>query len=488
MILVPLLALLTALICLMCGPARFDAVDGAEFAVAGRNLDIPHPPGYPLFLWILRLSGTPSGHTYAGMLAANCILTALAYLVLTRAFLSLGTGEAGSIIGPFLFLNLPPVLSQTCILEVHALAITLVAFALLMRKSRAGPYFFSLAMFGGHPTSILTLPMAWSERFRSWWILSALLPLTLWLYVPLRSQAASIAHYTRPDTILHMIGYFGLYGSRLSSPSTEGLLTITASLGPVVLAVLLILTAAGWRNWRRTVPSIAAALIFFSVYRTDDLDSMAWLALLPLGVLAASGISRFWKLGITGRAIALLLAAAGCIAGIAGSVRRDDDAAWLISRDMLGSTGFESVYCTISHDTYYLAYLIDMEDYRPDILPVDLYGNYFSLTLTEPLPVELGGRLVYSTRAWGEPGFELRGLLFGPAGPAPDWDRFDIFGFSTNVRDRRTRDLLAEAWVRRALQQSDPMQRDSLGRIALEWSATSATRERISGLLENYLN
>jgi hypothetical protein len=155
---------------------------------------------------------------------------------------------------------------------------------------------------------------------------------------------------------------------------------------------------------------------------------------------------------------------------------------------MLGSTGFESVYCTISHDTYYLAYLIDMEDYRPDILPVDLYGNYFSLTLTEPLPVELGGRLVYSTRAWGEPGFELRGLLFGPAGPAPDWDRFDIFGFSTNVRDRRTRDLLAEAWVRRALQQSDPMQRDSLGRIALEWSATSATRERISGLLENYLN
>ncbi len=487
-ILVSLLALLTALICLACGPTRFDAVDGAEFAVAGRNLDIAHPPGYPLFIWILRLSGVPTGHTYSGMLIANCILAALAYLVLTRAFLSLGTGEVGSIAGPFLFLNLPPVLSQTCVLEVHALAIFLVACALAMRKSRAGPYIFSLALFGGHPTSIFILPMAWSEKFRSWWVLFALIPASLWLYVPLRSQMAGIAHYTRPDTIPHMLGYIGLYGYRLSLPSLEGLYSIMASLGPFVLALLLILAAAGWRNWRRPVASLGAALLFLSLYRIDDLDSMAWLALLPLGVMAATGISALWKRGLFCRGIVLLLVVAGCTAGISRSVRKDDNAAWLVSRDMLGSTGFESIYCTVSHDTFYLAYLIDIEDYRPDIVPVDLYGNYFDLALTEPLPAEVAGRPVYSTRAWGKPEFELRGLLFGPAGPAPEWDRFDIFGFSSTVRDLRTRDLLAEAWVRRALQQSDQLQQDSLGRIALEWSSTRATRERIRGLLENYGN
>ena len=39
-----------ALLCIISGPGTFDGQDGPEFAVAGQRMEIPHSPGYPLFL------------------------------------------------------------------------------------------------------------------------------------------------------------------------------------------------------------------------------------------------------------------------------------------------------------------------------------------------------------------------------------------------------------------------------------------------------
>ena len=159
-------AVAIALICFLSGPDRFDAVDGAEFAVAGRNMDIAHPPGYPLLLFLVRSTGAVTGYSYTGLRLLSCLLAALAYPLLRKAFESLGASRAGSLAGSFLFLCLPPVLSQTCILEVHSLAILLAAWAVSARNSPAGPYLFSLAVFGGHPTSAVLLPLAVPRRIR----------------------------------------------------------------------------------------------------------------------------------------------------------------------------------------------------------------------------------------------------------------------------------------------------------------------------------
>lgn len=483
--LVPTLSLLTGLIVLLAGPVRFDAIDGAEFSVAGCRLDIAHPPGYPLFLWLVRLTGMTLGHSYALLRLLNCVLAAAAYWIGTLAFRSLGAGRAGSLAGPLLLLTLPPVLSQMVILEVHTLAILLILCAIAYRSTRAGPYLFSLAVFGGHPAALVLFPLVFSERMRSRWLVPALIPVSLWFYTPLRASIAGVAHYTRPDSIPHLLSYFGLYGNRLSAPSLDGLALAAAGIGLFTGLVLILLAVAGAGRSKRILLSVLTGLLFLSVYRADDIDSMAWILLLPASLLAARGISRIWNINRTVRAAAIVLIIAAGLSGLKGAERSGDNTAWLLSRDMLGSVGPGSVYCTVSHDTFYLAYLLDTDDLRPDVIPVDLYGNYFQLELDHPLPTDVGGREVYATRAWTDPGFTLEGLLFVSSDHEIEWERFDIFRFGGRIIDRRTRDGIAEAWVRRALQEADRTAADSLGRIALDWASTGTTVERIAGLLEN---
>jgi len=482
---VPILSLLTGLIVLLAGPVRFDAIDGAEFAVAGCRLDIAHPPGYPLFLWLVRLTGMTFGHSYVLLRLLNCVLAAAAYWIGILAFRSLGAGRAGSLAGPLLLLTLPPVLSQMVILEVHTLAILLILCAIAYRSTRAGPYLFSLAVFGGHPAALILFPLVISERMRSRWLVPALIPVSLWFYTPLRASLAGVAHYTRPDSIPHLLSYFGLYGNRLSAPSLDGLAMAAAGIGLFtgLLFVLLAVTGAG--KSKRILLAVLTGLLFLSVYQADDIDSMAWILLLPVSLLAARGISRAWNVNRTVRAAVILSVIAVVLSGLKGAERSGDNSAWLLSRDMLGSVGPGSVYCTISHDTFYLAYLLDTDDLRPDVIPSDLYGNYFHLDLDHPLPADVGGREVYSTRAWTDPGFTLEGLLFVSSDHDIEWDRFDIFRFEGRIVDRRTRDGIAEAWIRRALQEPDRVAADSLGRIALYWASTGTTVERIEGLLEN---
>jgi len=483
---VPILSLLTGLIVLQAGPVRFDAIDGAEFAVAGCRLDIAHPPGYPLFLWLVRLTGMTLGHSYALLRLLNCVLAAAAYWIGTLAFRSLGAGRAGSLVGPLLLLTLPHVLSQMAILEVHTLAILLILIAIAYRNTRAGPYLFSLAVFGGHPAALILFPLVFSERMRSRWLVPALIPVSLWFYTPFRASLAGVAHYTRPDSIPHLLSYFGLYGNRLSAPSLEGLAMAAAGIGLFTGTLLILLAAAGTGKSKRIPLAVLTGLLFLSVYRADDIDSMAWILLLPLSLLAARGISRAWNVNRTVRAATIVLVIASSLSGLKGAERSGDNAAWLLSRDMLGSVGPGSVYCTISHDTFYLAYLLDTDDLRPDVIPVDLYGNYFHLALDHPLPAYVGDREVYATRAWTDPGFALEGLLFASSNHEIEWERFDIFRFKGKVVDRRTRDGIAEAWVRRALQEADRTAADSLGRIALDWASTGTTADRIAGLLENH--
>jgi hypothetical protein len=61
-----------------------------------------------------------------------------------------------------------------------------------------------------------------------------------------------------------------------------------------------------------------------------------------------------------------------------------------------------------------------------------------------------------------------------------------IFGFSGKSPDPMAMDIVAEAWMRRMIQEDDPALKDSFYIEALEFSATPLTWRRIESIRENY--
>lgn len=466
----------------LTGPPGFDSIDGAEFAVAGQNLAVAHPPSYPLYLSLLRVfpgGGYASCRALSALLAALCVPAGYAFL--RRR----GSGRAAALASTLLLLTSAPVLSQMNCAEVHALALLLCLAGLASSGGRLGPYAASLSVFGGHPMSILALPTGFRRAgLSSIWF--CLIPASLLLYVPLAAAGAWPVHYGRPSTLAEMASYMTMYGQRLSPPSVLPFLEMAQSTGPVTLVVLALLLAFSGRPRPGELVSLALAGLAMAVYRVPDPVATAWVLLIPVWSAASRGMGRICSRGRPASVIAVSAVAVSAFSGVSGADRTSDGIAALLSRDMMRSVPFEAVYCTIGHDTFHAAYLLALEDLRPDVIPVDLYGNYFELRIASPLPSRIGSRPVAATRAWDETGFELSGLIFLPTGGGrPEWVRMDIFGADCRSPDAYAMDALAEAWARRAIQ-SDGAERDACAGRALDLVRSPMAGERIGEMLEQY--
>jgi len=165
----------------LTGPPTFDAVDGAEFAVVGMRVEICHSPGYPLFIWLVRTTGMVfGGFDYIILRILSSLLAGLSVPACFFALKALGTGGRGSLLGSLLFITLTPVFSQMNILEVtltpvfsqmnilevHSLAVLLLLIAIAVMRTRLATYSMGMALFAGHPTSLVLLPLVVSKRFR----------------------------------------------------------------------------------------------------------------------------------------------------------------------------------------------------------------------------------------------------------------------------------------------------------------------------------
>jgi len=461
----------------LAGPPSFDAIDGSEFVVASNQLSLCHPPSYPLFLMLLRLA-PGSGYSSARILC--CAVAGVMSWLALSLLRSHGLRPSTAALGTILLISLRPVLAQLDSVEVHGLAMALVMAALLFGGGRAGGYLFSLAVFGGHPLSVLLAPLA-RPSFASRLFLMAAIPATLLLYVPLRAGAATTIHYTHPAALEHYLAYMGLYSGRLGAPSPAHLGTALGSLGIVGGAVLSLLALAG-RPRPPEMAAFALGSLALACYRVPDPDSMVWVPVLPAWLAASRGLERISAHGRTARAAVAAAVLLSALTGIHAASRRTDSIAARWAGDIQRSTPPEAVLCTVGHDAFYLAFLGQVSDRRPDLVPVDLYGNCFDLRLGHPLPADLGGRPVIATRAWDDPGFLPGGLVFSSPPRTPDWQALDIFRFEGRSPDAFAMDMVAEAWMRRALQ-APPDDRSSFAREARRWASTPTARERMETAL-----
>lgn len=471
------------------GSADFDFIDGSEFALCGGNLELPHPPGYPLFIFILRLFSVvvPCANAdYSFFRIASAIFAGAGVIAAYAAIRSFRCGRAGAIAGSLLLFTLGPIMGQLNIVEVHGFAILLILTALALRNSPSGPYFFSLSLFAGHPVSVLFMPSAMSGRFMQKWVLFGIIPLSLWMFIPIRSTFQAVCHYSHPANAFLLWNYLTLYGSRLTLPTLRGLEALCRSTGSLSLAVIgiLVLYSRKW-SWGLFLTTVAG-LVFLSAYAIPDTASMLWILLVPLSIWASLGLDRMLIGGKIERTAAWVLLLISILSGISHASRRNDTAASVIARDFIRGACSEAVFISVGMNTFHTAYLLEVEDRRPDILPMDIYRCFFRIPPPAELPGSILGRRVYATRGWNHDEVDLNGLLFSAGDETVNWAIYDIYRYEGDVHDIFASDEIAELWARRAIQTADESERIICEEKALNYVENRIAEERIRVILEKY--
>lgn len=476
------------LIALLTGPPSFDATDGAEFAICGSELQIAHAPGYPLFLMFLRLFSILFSPLYGHLRLLNCFLGAIAIVVGAAAFRKSGPGFYPALAGSILFLTSAPLMSQFNSLEIYPLAVLLVLTAIYLKDSSLSSYASGMALFGGHPVSLLSSPLFLSFKKKWPLLLTFFIPATLYLYIPLRSGASRIAHYGHPGSSDSLFFYFTMYSGKLDAPSFERIFRALSFIGIPALVVFVLLAAAGGRfTVKRDLP-IFAALFFLASYELPDPAGQLWILLLPVSLRCSAGIQTLFSKTAVHKVLTAGLILTAVVSGIAGADRTDDDIAMRWTTDVMSHLPVNSIYRPVSHDTFYAAYAQKTLGFRQDILLSDPFGNYFEFSPPGPVPSMIGDRTVHISRAWNrDEYFSLQGLIFSPIDMEREplgWNQMAIFEFCGHSPDPMAMNIVSEAWARRMIQEKNPVLIDSFYTRAIEFSATPCTRRRIENIRE----
>ena len=414
------------------------------------------------------------------------ILAGAGFLLSISVIAGFGIGQAPALLGTLLIFTLGPVMGQLNILEVHGFALLLILIALRARHSRAGPYLFSLSIFGGHPLGILLLPMTWTRRFREKWLILAAVPATVWLFVPIRSTLPALSHYSSPSSANLFLSYLTMYSDKFSLLSMKAVDAVRNGVGPISMLVLLFFIVLSGRMRWRLFAAAAAGMLYLSIYSIGDTISMIWIPLLPLGIWASEGIARLLGGKTSWRMAAILLVTVSAVSGIQRSWRANDFSAPILAKDMIRGVGLHGVYISTGFITFHSAYLFETEDHRPDVLPMDTYECFYMIPPPPVFPGELAGRRVYATRAWEEGYLNLHGLLFSASDQIIDWDIFDIFRFDGPAVDSYARDDIAEAWTRRAVQMTDISEKTRCWAMAEHWSSTRISMQKLQAIERRY--
>ena len=211
-------------------------VDGGEFLVAAKTLGVPHPPGYPTYMLLLRGFATflPvgdfafRGNLLSALLAAGSAL--LIYATALRLARSIkpdapdGLAVAGAAIGAASFAAAPLLWSQAVITEVYTLnalfaaSLVLIAVQVVGEPPTERGVAARLALFGlllglglgNHMTLLavavpmlawIALDAGWRRLATPWLIVPFVAGLSVYIYLPIRAAADPPINWGGADTL-----------------------------------------------------------------------------------------------------------------------------------------------------------------------------------------------------------------------------------------------------------------------------------------------
>jgi len=192
--------------------------DSGELAAAGYLLDIAHPPGFPLYCLLARLFSLAGVGSVAARVNALSSVAAASAAGIFYLVARLGTSRLAALSGAFLVGSSSLLWSHAVVAEVYApqLAFFLAALFFLLRGGSARDLALAGALGGLsaalHPLGIGVLPLlllapaakvtaGGRARSIARSVLFFAIPLTLTLYLPIRSSLDPPADWGNPETL-----------------------------------------------------------------------------------------------------------------------------------------------------------------------------------------------------------------------------------------------------------------------------------------------
>lgn len=194
-------------------------VDGGELIAASVTLGVPHPPGYPLYVFVGKLfSALPFGTVAYRFSLLSAFAMALATVLLAH-ITQMRTGRVETAVYTslsFAFARL--VWQQAIIAEVYGLFLLFVALTVWVLERRRNPFWVGLS-WGlatvSHLTGLLLAPLLLAglgRRADRRFVLGFLIGLTPFLLLPLLARSHSPVVWGDPSTAL---GWLELVSARL---------------------------------------------------------------------------------------------------------------------------------------------------------------------------------------------------------------------------------------------------------------------------------
>lgn len=447
--------------CTTLGPT-VTGEDSGELVTAAYTMGIAHPPGYPLWCILAKLfTLVPIGSVAWRVNLMSAVFASFTVGLVCLIGIYVTRNRIASVAGAFAFAFSREFWEQSVIAEVYSLNVFFVALCmfLLMRWKEAREtnsthgvetvrykfshdnrflyaFAFSLGLsLGNHNTMVVLAPVftAFVLYFdRHPWLqwkrnamaaLLAVLPLTIYAYLPIRSAANPAMDWGNPETWQNFVDVvtrrqytfmftenprsIGLFLRQCWVFATQYYQEFTPWLAwaPIVGAFVL------WRRSRyATVLLIStAAAVLFSVILVNNfsiereaiwVNNVFWIPVYMIAsVMIAATVDTFMRAKATARwqrLIGAIMALIIVLSLLAWNWRQNDKSEYYFARDFAANV-FKTMepnaiyFPTADHATFPCIYLQAVEGVRPDITIANKYG-YPEESVYAGMPVEKRAR------------------------------------------------------------------------------------------------
>lgn len=494
--------------------------DSGELTAAAYNLGIAHPPGYPLYLLLGKLFMLliPFGDAAMRMnllsaffASSVAVLIYLINRVLSRGFV---VSASVSMIAVFSF----TFWSQAVVAEVYTLAAfflcLMVLLTLLWFKRMERRWLLFLGLTAGlalthhviiaifYPLFILFILLNRPRIIKDWKLMAKitvlfLLPLLLYLYLPLRSAANPVNDWGNPETFSAMWDHVTAkqFGGLFLKHGFDGLLfqldRFIEALFNQFHFILLIMALAGLamsiKGERKTalffLALLAVNFIYATAYYITDIEPHFITIFLILALFAGKTLESFnsWarrKEKVQFRRIGVGIVIVLSLLPVALNWVKCDQGGNTLARDygqnLMGSLEDNGVLFIDSETELFIAaYLKIVENVKPDVEVYDIRQNIFQIPSVKAKGIEASSmndlynfaadlvaksRPVYFTNpVIGNFRFSDYGVLYRvirggePPGSIGDpWEYYDLKGIGRVYHDAASKEIAGKYYLGRA--------------------------------------
>ncbi|MGB9589733.1 MAG: DUF2723 domain-containing protein, partial [Candidatus Hydrothermia bacterium] len=330
-----LVLLIPFLVLIFTASETVGLVDSGELSAVAWTLGIAHPTGYPLWTMLGHMWShiIPVGEPVWRLSAMSALCAGIASWGIFRAGRELGfeTGASLSVALAFPFMRLSWSTSSQA--EVYALGAAMIALFLFLLarwfigKLHPAPVFYmaGLVLANHMSGASVVLPglvlMATLNRKVLVWIWVMLIPITIYLYLPIRSLCEPFFDWGDPQTLTNFVWHITgkqykvwMFGAGLSG-FIAGLADVSGEIWNN-LHVGVILPVAGFflaqRHWRITLISASAlSFVYLAGYTIPDIGDYFLPLLMVLCLLSGFALTRLRGFSWAGLVIPVMLIAFG---------------------------------------------------------------------------------------------------------------------------------------------------------------------------------